>query len=122
MGDVEVKATNPQLRFLIYRLRKAWRVNGAKIWLDVARRLARPKRSRIAVNLSRINRYTLEGDVALVPGKVLGSGSLDHKVTVAAFTFSKAARKKIESAGGGCLTIMDLVELNPKGSNVKIVG
>jgi len=30
----------------------------------------------------------------LVPGKVLGNGSLDHKVKVAAMSFSKSAEEK----------------------------
>ena len=118
---MEVKATNPQLRSLIYFLRKAWRANGARIWLDVARRLAKPRRKRGAVNLCRINRYTEEGDVVVVPGKVLGAGSLDHPVTVAAFSFSKKAKEKIEDARGRWLTIKELVKLNPKGSRVKIM-
>jgi len=121
VAKVEVKATNPQLRSLIYFLRKAWRANGARIWLDVARRLAKPRRKRVAVNLSRINRYTEEGDVVVVPGKVLGAGSLDHPVTVAAFSFSKKAKEKIEDARGRWLTIKELVKLNPKGSRVKIM-
>ncbi|RLF16634.1 MAG: 50S ribosomal protein L18e [Thermoprotei archaeon] len=119
---IEVKATNPQLRSLVYFLRKSWRQHGARIWLDVAKRLARPRRRRIAVNLSRINRYTGEGDVVVVPGKVLGFGTLEHPVTVAAFSFSKSAREKIEAAKGKCLSIKELVELNPKGSRVKIIG
>ncbi|RLF12677.1 MAG: 50S ribosomal protein L18e [Thermoprotei archaeon] len=92
------------------------------MWLDVARRLAKPRRKRISVNLSRINRHTSEGDVVVVPGKVLGAGLLRHPVTVAAFAFTRSARQKILEAGGKCLDIRELVELNPKGSGVKIIG
>jgi len=74
------------------------------------------------VNLSRINRHTSEGDVVVVPGKVLGAGLLRHPVTVAAFAFTRSARQKILEAGGKCLDIRELVELNPKGSGVKIIG
>ena len=119
---MELGATNPQLRKLVFYLRKAWRRNGARIWLDVARRLAKPRRKRISVNLSRINRHTSEGDVVVVPGKVLGAGLLRHPVTVAAFAFTRSARQKILEAGGKCLDIRELVELNPKGSGVKIIG
>jgi len=119
---VELGATNPQLRKLVFQLRKSWRAHGARIWLDVARRLARPRRRRIAVNISRINRYTSEGDVVVVPGKVLGAGLLKHPVTVAAFAFTKSAKEKITQAGGRCISIQELVRLNPKGSGVKIIG
>lgn len=84
--------------------------------------LSKPKRRRVAVNLSRINRYTKENDEVIVPGKVLGSGVINHPVKVAAFTFSDKARSKIIKAKGKCLTIPELAEMNPKGSNVKIIG
>ena len=37
-----------------------------------------------------------------VPVKVLGQGELSKKLTVRAHGFSKAAREKIEAAGGAC--------------------
>ena len=37
-----------------------------------------------------------------VPVKILGRGELDKKLTVHAHKFSKAARERIESAGGTC--------------------
>lgn len=120
MKDVE--ATNPQLTELIKFLRKKSRENNAKTWNAIAEFLAKPRRRRIAVNISRLNRYTKENDVVVVPGKVLGAGEIDHPIMVAAFSFSKKAREKIESASGKCLAITELVENNPKGSNVKIIG
>jgi large subunit ribosomal protein L15 len=41
-----------------------------------------------------------------VPVKILGHGELKKKLTVQAHAFSKAAREKIEAAGGVC-TIVD---------------
>jgi large subunit ribosomal protein L18e len=72
--------------------------------------------------VSRINRHTEKDDVVVVPGKVLGAGKLGHPVTVAAFTFSETAKYIILKVRGKCLTIPDLVEKNPKGSKVKIIG
>jgi len=114
--------TNPELLRLIRFLRKKSRENEAAIWRRVAEMLSKPKRRRIAVNISRISRYTKEDDQIIVPGKVLGSGVINHPVKVAAFTFSDQARTKITRAKGECLTIPELVEMNPKGSNVKIIG
>jgi len=88
----------------------------------VADRLSRSRRRRIAVNVSRLNRYTKEGETAVVPGKVLGAGKIDHPLHVAAFAFSEQARLKILKAKGKCLSILELVERNPKGTNVKIIG
>jgi len=58
----------------------------------------------------------------VVPGKVLGAGKIDHPLHVAAFAFSEQARLKILKAKGKCLSILELVERNPKGTNVKIIG
>ncbi|MBS7639514.1 MAG: 50S ribosomal protein L18e [Candidatus Bathyarchaeia archaeon] len=122
MSRRKVKSTNPELIGLIRLLRKAARENKANIWRAVAELLSRSRRRRIAVNVSRINRYTQEGDEVVVPGKVLGAGLINHPVKVAALDFSESARRKIIGAKGKCLSIPELIKLNPKGSNVKIIG
>lgn len=114
--------TNPNLIALIRLLRKTSNQYKVGIWKAVAEYLSRTRSRRIAVNVSRINRYTREGDVVVVPGKVLGAGILDHPVTVAAFAFSRQAREKILMARGKCLSIEELIQMNPTGSNVKIIG
>lgn len=114
-------STNVHHRKLLHYLRKKARENDAPIWRRVAELLEKPTRGRPEVNISKINRNTREGDVVVVPGKVLGSGTLDHRVVVAAYAFTKAARAKIESVGGEVLTIPQLVERNPQGSGVRIL-
>lgn len=113
--------TNIYLIRLIRWLRKQYRKHGAPIWLRVAELLDKPRRQRIVVNVSKINRYTKPGALVVIPGKVLGAGKIDHPVTVAALSFSASARQKIEEAKGRCISIKELVELNPKGSNVQII-
>ena len=114
--------TNPQLLDLISGLRKQSRENEAPLWRDIASRLERPTRNYSEVNLSRINRYTKEKDLILVPGKVLGAGELDHQLTIAALSFSGNAKDKIKAAGGSCLTIKELMDKNPEGQKVRIMG
>lgn len=116
------KKTNPELISLIRFLRKQGSENKAEIWRDVAKYLAKPKRRRITVNVSRLNRYTDRKEMVAVPGKVLGAGEIDHPITVAAFDFSNKAREKITVAKGKCLSFFEIVKKNPKGSNVKIIG
>jgi len=118
----QVKSTNPNLTNLIRLLKKKSRENEATIWRDTAERLSKPKRVRIAVNISRINRYTKENDEVVIPGKVLGAGLINHPVKVAALDFSDQARSKILEVKGKCLSIIELLEMNPKGANVKIIG
>ncbi len=119
-----VKKTGPTniiLRKTIRKLRSIARKNSAPIWHYVAELLERPTRRRIVVNISKINRYTEAGDTVVVPGKVLGSGSLDHQVIVAATGFSKTAVDKITKNGGKVMHVLDLAEKNPKGSRIKII-
>jgi len=114
--------TNIQLLDLISSLKVQSREKDVPLWRDIAFRLERPSRITPEVNLSRINRYTNENDLILVPGKVLGAGELNHKLTVAAVNFSGSAKNKITAAGGSCLSIKELMDKNPQGSRVKIIG
>jgi large subunit ribosomal protein L18e len=117
----ETKTTNPQLIELIGLLKKESREKQAAIWLDVADHLAKSRSQRVAVNLSKINRHTKKADVVVVPGKLLASGNIDHAVTVASFDISDKAKAKLEAVKAKYITILELLEKNPKGSNVKII-
>ncbi len=114
--------TNKYLRRLIVKLERAAKKNKAKIWMDVAERLRKPTRQRIEVNISKLERHCRENETILVPGVVLGNGSLTKKLIVAAWRFSKSAKEKIEKVGGKAIGIEELLEENPKGSNVRIMG
>ena len=113
--------TNPQINQLINILKEKAYQEKVPLWKDLARRLSKPTRRQAEVNISRINRHTTEDETVLVPGKVLGSGTLDHKVQVAALDFSQTAVEKIINAGGKCLDITLLMEENPKGSGIRII-
>jgi len=116
------KKTDPNLMLLISSLKEQSREKGSDIWRDIALRFEKPSRSWAEVNLSRLERYAQEGDIIVVPGKVLGAGSINKKLTVAAYRFSGSAAKKIEAAGGRQLTIPELVREAPSGRDVRIMG
>jgi large subunit ribosomal protein L18e len=118
----KTRIENPQLLNMVSFLEKAARENDAKIWKTIAETLSKTRSRRVTVNLSRINRHTKKAQIVAVAGKVLGSGALDHPVTLAAFTFSATAKEKVRKAKGKCLTFPELVKKNPKGSDVIIVG
>jgi large subunit ribosomal protein L18e len=117
----QTKTTNPELIGLIDLLKKQSREKQAAIWLDVAEYLSKTRSQRVAVNLSKISRNTKRADVIVVPGKILGSGSISHSVTVASFGASEKAKAKLAEAKGKYLSIPELLEKNPEGSNVKII-
>lgn len=115
------KMLNPELKEVIRTLEAASRKGGKAIWGALAEELGRAKRSRVAVNLSRINRHTEAGDVVAVPGKVLAAGSLGHPVTVAAYSFSEGALEKIARGGSRAVSLLDLLEEGVEPSRVRIL-
>jgi len=113
--------SNPRLTELIRLLKKTSSENEVQIWRDIAIRLEKPSKNYAEVNVSKINRYAQEGETLIIPGKVLGSGMLDSRVTVAALNFSEAAVNKIAGKQGECISIEQLLAQNPKGSHVRIL-
>lgn len=99
----------------------ALRGSEANVWKGVAKRLVKASRQRPSINLSRLSRNTSKGDKVVVPGKVLGAGTLDHQITVGALSFSASAREKLDASKSKALTIEELMKENPKGSKVKLM-
>ncbi len=118
------KRTGPQsltLKGLIRDVTKLGKKNKSSLWLRVAEDLSKPTRIRRSVNLYKIDKHTREGEIALIPGKVLSVGELTKKLTVAAYQFSGKAEEKINKIGKA-VNIKDLIKENPKGSKVRIIG
>ena len=109
--------TNPRLEKLIRSLKKLSRVQKVKIWKRIAEDLDKSTRRMREVNVESIDRVTKDGETIIVPGKVLGEGEIKHKVNVAAYQFSEGAKKKLDT-----MSIEELMEKNPKGSKVRIIG
>ena len=110
--------TNLELKNLIKALRKLSTKEKVNLWKRIASDLEKPTRQRRKVNIYKIDKYTREGEIAIVPGKVLSLGELNKKITVAAYQFSDAAKNKIEKA----ISIQELMKSNPKGKKVRIIG
>ena len=90
-------------------------------WKRIATELEKPTRNRRVVNISKLNKVTKDGELIIIPGKLLSSGELNHKLTVCAHLFSESAKSKI-SQKGKVLSIQDLMKQNPKAKGVRIIG
>ncbi len=121
MARKKIKKTNPQLLALIDALKQSAREQQAPLWKELARRFEAPSKNHAEVNLSRLNRSTSSNDVVVVPGKVLGTGSINHPICIAALSFSETARAKIVTASGKIATLDEIIDMRPSGSNVKII-
>ncbi len=84
------RKTSMKLKNLIVKLKKQNK-------LEIANLLAQPRRKAIIVNIEKINKETKQGDKVIVPGKVLGKGEMQHAITIAAYSFSEEAKKKLKS-------------------------
>ena len=116
-----IKKTNPRVLKLITDLKAKSREQNVGIWRDIAERMEKPARHYAEINLSKINRYSKEAETIIVPGKVLGTGDLDHSVIVAALNFSITAEVLISEAKGTCMSIEQLMKTNPTGKGVRIL-
>lgn len=113
--------SNKILRSQAVMLERKGRKDGIGVWRDAAESLSAPKSIEVIVNIARLSRAGDGKSPLFVPGKVLGTGPLDKKLIVGAFSFSSSARDKIESAGGEALEIEEFVNRYPKGSGVILV-
>jgi large subunit ribosomal protein L18e len=114
-------ATNPVLRHASVMLERAGRKQKAPIWTEASSLLSNPTSIKVEVNLGRISRIAEDGEAIFVPGKVLGTGIMERKLTVGAFAFSAGAKSKIEASGGSALTIGEFLKKYPKGNGVRLV-
>ena len=85
---------------MVKDLKQASKKNEAPIWSRLAALALKPSSSKRVVNLTRINKTTKENDILFVPGKVLGTGNMHHKITLSSFSISRTAAKKVIQTGG----------------------
>ena len=102
-------------------LERAGKEQKAPIWTAAARILTRPRNTRVEVNLGRVSRMAEEGQAFFIPGKVLGTGIIDKKLVIGAFSFSASARSKLEASGGSALSVEQFLDRYSKGSGVRLV-
>ena len=104
------------------KLKKTSSEQSIKLWKRVASDLEKPTRKRRVVYLSRINRHTKENETIVVPGKVLGAGILNHKLTIAAYGFSNGALEKLKESNSKAMKIDELIKEPIKGKKIRIIG
>jgi large subunit ribosomal protein L18e len=103
-------------------LRNAYKRSGSPIWKSIEKKFKSSRSNRSEVNVSKLDNITKEGDIVIVPGKVLGSGIINHKIILSCFAISVTAMKKVIDCGGEVITINELVEQYPDGKGVRIIG
>lgn len=113
---------NQRLIALISELKKIGSQDSVPMFKRLAYDLEMSTRQRRIVNISRLNRNTKDGEVIVVPGKVLGDGILDHSLKIYAFSYSEGALASIKKAKSDALEMEDLLKENTKGKKIRIIG
>lgn len=114
--------TNPEIIDLIRELKIAGRERKEDIWRDVADRLERSRARAAQVNVGKLSKIVGSGEIALVPGKVLGAGIIDRSISVAALSFSDSAYQKLLASGSEAISIGELLKNDPDVRRIRIVG
>ncbi len=117
---MKMRDKNHEVRSLIEDMERKGADSGHSLLKSLAASLNRPRRIMSEVSLNAIERHAAENESVAVAGSVLGIGEIKKPVNVAALRFSSSARKKIEDAGGRCMTLRELMEKPPK--RVRILG
>jgi len=104
------------------QLRGASKKNNAPIWLRLAELAMKPSRARRVMNLGQLDKFVNDNDVVVVPGKVLGTGNMSHKITLCSFSISTTGAKKVTQSGGKLVDFTHLIKNHPTGKGVKIIG
>lgn len=120
-----MKVTGPtklETKKIIAELEKQARKSGQALWLDLAERIAKPRRQRPVVNVWKIERLAkvLDKKILVVPGKVLGFGELSRPVQVVALEYAPDAKKKILEKGTA-MTIREALGKKIKPREMAIV-
>jgi large subunit ribosomal protein L18e len=105
-----------------WTLRNAYKKTKTPLWKTLEKKIESSRSNRSEINIGKLENLTKDGENIIVPGKVLGNGTLTHKLNITSFSISISAMKKIFDAGGKVITINDLVNQHPNGKGVRIIG
>ncbi len=106
--------TNPELKKTIIKLKKTKK----PVFVRIAQLLEKPRRKRIEVNLWKINKNAKEGELIVVPGKILAYGDLTKKIKISSFNASKKAIEKINKVG----EYIKIEDLDKQKEKIRIMG
>ncbi len=106
---------NPLLEQLIKELKTLSIKQNVNIWKTIATELESSSRRRRSVSVEHIQKHAKKGEIAVVPGKVLGADKAD--VQIAAFQWSASA-----GASNNIFSLQELMKKHPKGEKCRIIG
>ncbi len=107
---------------MVKDLKSAAKKSSAAIWYKLAKFALRSRYVRRVVNINKIDKLTKENDRVICPYKVLGMGTISHKITLFSFGISNSAASKIVNSGGRIVSHLYLINEFPTGKGIIIIG
>ena len=109
------RKTNPELVETIIAAKKK------KAWEKVAGLISPPRKKHTSINLGEIEKKSKQGEIVVIPGKVLSQGEISKKIKIVALNFSEKAREKLIKSGSEAISILKEIKSNPEAKNLKIL-
>ncbi|MBW2986983.1 50S ribosomal protein L18e [Candidatus Woesearchaeota archaeon] len=106
---------NKQLAELIKQIKTLAIKEKSKFWKRIATDLEKPTRIRRVVNVETINKTIRKGEIAVVPGKVIGTAKTENEIAALGFSDRVASNNKT-------LMLDELMKKCPKGQKCRIFG
>jgi len=90
-------------------------------WILVAKKISKPRRIMSDLNLDEIDKMSKDNDTIIIPGKVLGYGSIKKKIKISALSYSESAKKKLRDKKIEFNLIIDQIKSDPDAKGIKIL-
>ena len=92
-----------------------------KAWFKLAQILSASTRQYSSVNLGQIDKVSKQGEIIVVLGKVLSSGSLTKKVRIASLGISAEAKDKLKETKSEYVYLAKEIQSNVKAEGVRVI-
>ncbi len=77
---------------------------------------SKPRRGRVSVNLDKLDKHVKPSENIIVPGKVLGVGSVTKSFSISAIEYSESAAEKLKAAKCSIVELKEM--LGRKGARI----
>jgi len=92
-----------------------------KAWREIAGLISTPRKRQVSINLSDIDKKSKQGEIIVIPGKVLSQGELNKKIKIVALNFSEKAKEKIIKSGSEAISMLKEIKSNTDAKGIKIL-
>lgn len=90
-------------------------------WLKMGQLISASRRKRPVFNLCEIDKKAKEGEVLIIPGKVLSQGDINKKIKIVALKFSEETKEKLKNKKIDFSLINEEIKKNPNAKDIRIL-